>query len=146
MATDFNIWFFTWMIFVNGKNWFLCWYFNDTAVLLQWVIFIVVFKCNYLFNCRLEFKIIALREIFVGGVEKLTGGWRRNSEGTTVPKRAILSVRYFAISAQKVSHVFDQCSCSVPLVLSNTVLFMCGIVCVWGGGLMCGCLDIFVFL
>jgi hypothetical protein len=33
------------------------------------------FKCNYLFNCRLEFKNMVLREIFGGKMEKLTGGW-----------------------------------------------------------------------
>jgi hypothetical protein len=40
-------------------------------------IFSVVFKCNYLFNCRLEFKTMVLREIFGGKVEMLTGGWRK---------------------------------------------------------------------
>ena len=40
-------------------------------------IFSVVFKCNYLFNCRLEFKNMVLREIFGGKVKKLTGGWRK---------------------------------------------------------------------
>jgi len=30
-----------------------------------------------LFNCRLEFKNIALREIFGGKMEKLTGGCRK---------------------------------------------------------------------
>ena len=40
-------------------------------------IFSVVFKCNYLFNCRLEFKNMVLREIFGGKLEKLTGGWRK---------------------------------------------------------------------
>ena len=39
-------------------------------------IFSVVFKCNYLFNCRLEFKNMVLREIFGGKMKKLTGGWR----------------------------------------------------------------------
>jgi len=28
--------------------------------------FSVVFKCNYLFNCKLEFKDMVLREIFGG--------------------------------------------------------------------------------
>ena len=32
--------------------------------------------CNYLFECRLEFKNVVLREIFGGEMEKLTGGWR----------------------------------------------------------------------
>ena len=36
----------------------------------------VVFICNYLFDCRLEFKDVVLREIFGGEMEKLTGGWR----------------------------------------------------------------------
>ena len=39
-------------------------------------IFCVVLKCNYLFNFRLEFKDMVLREIFGGEMEKLTGGWR----------------------------------------------------------------------
>jgi hypothetical protein len=33
-----------------------------------------VFTCNYLFNCRLEFRNVVLREIFGGKMEKLTGG------------------------------------------------------------------------
>jgi hypothetical protein len=37
----------------------------------------VVFKCNYLFNCRLEFKNVVLREILGGEMEKLKGGWRK---------------------------------------------------------------------
>jgi hypothetical protein len=40
-------------------------------------IFSLVYKCNYLFNCRLEFENIVLREIFGGKVEMLTGGWRK---------------------------------------------------------------------
>ena len=40
-------------------------------------IFSLVFKCNYLFKCRLEFKNMVLREIFGGKMEKLTGGWRK---------------------------------------------------------------------
>jgi hypothetical protein len=40
-------------------------------------IFGEVFKCNYLFDCRLEFKNMVLREIFGGKMEKLTGGWRK---------------------------------------------------------------------
>jgi hypothetical protein len=36
-----------------------------------------VFKCDYLFDCRLEFKDIVLREMFGGKVERLTGGWRK---------------------------------------------------------------------
>jgi hypothetical protein len=40
-------------------------------------IFSLVYKCNYLFNCRLEFKNMVLREIFGGKMEKLTGGWRK---------------------------------------------------------------------
>jgi len=45
-------------------------------------------------------------------------------EGTIAPARAMLSVRDTAIAEQKVSPEFEQCSCSVPLVLSNTVLFL----------------------
>ena len=45
-------------------------------------------------------------------------------EGTTLPARAMLSVRDTAIATQKVSPEFDQCSCSVPAFLSNTVLFL----------------------
>ena len=37
-------------------------------------IFSAVFKCNYLFDCRLQFKNMVLREIFGGKVEMLTGG------------------------------------------------------------------------
>jgi len=44
---------------------------------VQRYIFSEVFKCNYLFNCRLEFKDIVLSEIFVGKVERLTGGWKK---------------------------------------------------------------------
>ena len=40
-------------------------------------IFSVVFKCNYLFDFRLQFKNMVLREIFGGKMEKLTGGWRK---------------------------------------------------------------------
>ena len=40
-------------------------------------IFSAVFKSNYLFNCRLEFNNMVLREIFGGKVDKLTGGWRK---------------------------------------------------------------------
>ena len=36
----------------------------------------VVFKCDYLFGCRLELKTVVLREIFGGEMEKLTEGWR----------------------------------------------------------------------
>ena len=39
-------------------------------------IFSVDFKCNYLFNCRLEFKDMVLREMFGGEMERLAGGWR----------------------------------------------------------------------
>ena len=39
-------------------------------------IFSDVLKCNYLFDCRLEFENMVLREIFGGKLEKLTGGWR----------------------------------------------------------------------
>jgi len=38
--------------------------------------------------------------------------------------RAMLSVSHTAIAAQKFSPGFEQCSCSVPLVLSNTALFL----------------------
>jgi len=30
-----------------------------------------------LFNCGLQFKNMALRELFGGEMEKLTGGWRK---------------------------------------------------------------------
>ena len=39
-------------------------------------IFSAVLQGNYLFNCRLEFKDMVLREIFGGNMERLTGGWR----------------------------------------------------------------------
>jgi hypothetical protein len=45
-------------------------------------------------------------------------------EGTTVPAREVMSVRDTARAAQKISPEFDQRCCSVPLVLSNTVLFL----------------------
>jgi len=35
----------------------------------------------------------------------------------------MISVRDTAVAALKVSPVFEQCSCTVPLVRSNTVLF-----------------------
>ena len=44
---------------------------------MQRDIFSVVFKCDYLFNCTLEFKDIVLREIFFGKMERLTGEWRK---------------------------------------------------------------------
>jgi len=44
--------------------------------------------------------------------------------GTTVPARAMLSVCDTAIATQKVSPKYEQCSCSVPLVLSNTAQFL----------------------
>jgi hypothetical protein len=47
-----------------------------------------------------------------------------STEGTTITARAMLSVRDTAIAAQKISPEFEQCSWSVPLVLSNTVLFL----------------------
>jgi len=43
---------------------------------VQQIFLCVAFKCNYLFNCRLEFKNMVLREIFGGEKEHLTGGWR----------------------------------------------------------------------
>ena len=43
---------------------------------MQADIFSVVLNCNYVFNCRLEFKDMVLREIFGGKLERLTGGWR----------------------------------------------------------------------
>jgi hypothetical protein len=46
-------------------------------------------------------------------------------EDNTEPVRMMLSVRDTAIAAQKVSPEFEQCSCSMPLVLSKTVLFLC---------------------
>jgi len=36
----------------------------------------------------------------------------------------MLSVRGTAITAEKVAAEFELCSCSVPLVLPNTVLFL----------------------
>jgi len=39
-------------------------------------IFSVVFKCNYLFNFRLEYNNSVLREMYGGEVERLTGGCR----------------------------------------------------------------------
>ena len=42
----------------------------------------------------------------------------------TVPVRAMLSVCDTAIAAQNVTPEFEQCSCSVSLVLSYTVLFL----------------------
>ena len=44
--------------------------------LLSEILLCVVYICNYLFDCRLEFKDVVLREIFGGEMEKLTGGWR----------------------------------------------------------------------
>jgi len=64
------------MVFVNSKNWVWFCYFKCTAVFVVRDIFSVVFKCNYLFNCGLEFKDMVLREIFGGKMEKLTGGLR----------------------------------------------------------------------
>ena len=58
------------------------------------------------------------------GSGKSNGSVWLSIEGTTVPVRAMLSVRDTAIAAQKVSPEFEECSCSVPLVLSNTVLFL----------------------
>ena len=43
---------------------------------MQRDIFSVVFKCNYLFNFRLEYNNSVLREMFGGEVERLTGGCR----------------------------------------------------------------------
>jgi hypothetical protein len=37
----------------------------------------VVFKCNYMFNCRMEFKNLFLRVIFGGEMENWTGGFRK---------------------------------------------------------------------
>ena len=45
-------------------------------IIVQRDIFSVLSKCNYMFNCRLKFKNIVLREIFGGEVETITGGWR----------------------------------------------------------------------
>jgi hypothetical protein len=46
-------------------------------------------------------------------------------EDSTVPDIAMLPVRDTAIATQKSYREFKQCSCSVPLDLPNTVLFMC---------------------
>jgi hypothetical protein len=43
----------------------------------------------------------------------------------TVPAIAMLPVRDTAIATQNGSPQFEQCSCSVPLVIPNTVLFVC---------------------
>jgi hypothetical protein len=45
------------------------------AVIVSGIFLCEVFISNYLFNCRVEFKNVALREIFGGKMEKLTGGW-----------------------------------------------------------------------
>jgi len=65
------------MIFVNCTDWFYFWYFNCTAAIVHWNMLKCVFECNYLFNCRLHFKNMVLREIFGGKLEILTGGWRK---------------------------------------------------------------------
>ena len=44
-------------------------------------------------------------------------------QSNTIRDRAMISVRDTAVAALDVSPVFEQCSCSVPLVRSNTVLF-----------------------
>ena len=54
------------------------------------------------------------------GSDTLTGPFWLSRGGTSVPTRAMLSIRDTAISAQKISHLFEDCSYSVPLVLSNT--------------------------
>jgi len=45
-------------------------------------------------------------------------------EGNTVAVRAMLSVRDTAIAAQKFSPEFEECSCSVPMLLLNNVFFV----------------------
>jgi hypothetical protein len=47
-----------------------------------------------------------------------------STEGNTVPATAMLSVRDTELLHRKVLPEFEQCSCSVPLVLSHTVLFL----------------------
>ena len=138
------------------------------------------FKCNCLFNCRLQFNNMVLRMLFGSKMEKLTGGWRKfqwdlgewdlwcmwdvsgkwiwvkeivwKSEGsvynirtylrgfgsgmstgliwlsigaTTIPARGMLSVHDSETAIQIAVPEFVECSCSVPLVLSNTVLYLC---------------------
>jgi len=50
----------------------------DTLIAQQYLltkIFLnVVFKCNALFNWRLQFNNMVLRKVFGGKMEKLTGG------------------------------------------------------------------------
>jgi hypothetical protein len=41
------------------------------------VVLQVIFKCNYLSNHKLEYKNILLRNVFVGKMGKLTGGWKK---------------------------------------------------------------------
>jgi hypothetical protein len=41
------------------------------------ILWVVVCICNCVFGCRVEFKNAVLREIFVGEMEKLTGGLRK---------------------------------------------------------------------
>jgi hypothetical protein len=52
----------------------------DTLIVLQnlftTILFNVLFKYNYIFDCRLEIKNVEMRKIFGGKLEKLTGGWR----------------------------------------------------------------------
>jgi len=59
-----------------------------------------------------------------GGSGMSTGIIWLSIDSNTAPVRAMLSVRDTAIAAQKVTPEFEQCSCSVPLVLSNIVLFV----------------------
>ena len=47
---------------------------NCTVVFVQQIFLCVVFKCNNLFNCRLEFKNVVLREVLGAEMELLTGG------------------------------------------------------------------------
>ena len=77
---------------------------------------------NAVCGCRLKNNITTYLKAFGSGMS--AGFVRLNTEGTAVPTRAMLSVRYTAIAAQKFSHVFQQCSCLVYLVLSNNLLLL----------------------
>jgi len=57
------------------------------------------------------------------GSDMSTGFIWLSIEGNTVRTRAMLSVRG---TVQKVLPEFEQCSCSVQLLLPYTVLFLCG--------------------
>jgi len=75
-------------------------------------------------NVVLDFMYNYLNYLRYFGSGMSTSSVSKSLGGTTILARAMLSVRDTAIATQKVSPQYEQCSCSVPLVLLNTAPFL----------------------